>query len=197
VRYQTQSWDAACGIPTFSFEHRVMDDGRIYFARSESRWLGSLLILFIGLCQWIYAFIFTTLVVMAGGGIARAGAEIEIDFSTPAATLRTSFFFALIGLTWFGTFSFLWRRRWAWYYTWGLGLFLLGIGLYAYSTSQGALEAFLATGSLRQTIGLVIAVLATLMLLPLPPLRRQFFDNSRLSFRERPEPAVTIDIDFR
>ena len=52
--------------------------------------------------------------------------------------------------------------------TWALGIFLLAIGLYAHATSEDALE---------NTTGLVVAVLAgtTLVLLPLPPLRRQFF----------------------
>ena len=154
-----------------------MGDGEIYFANRGTDWSGKLLVLFIGICQGIYAFILTVCVVMAGGGVPPVSPEIEIDFSTRATASRTTFLLALIALSWFGCYSFMWRRRWAWYYTWALGIFLLMIALYAQRTSQGALEAFLGAGSFRQTMGLVTALLATicLILLPLPPTRRQFF----------------------
>jgi len=152
-----------------------MDDGRVYFARDKSSWLGNLLISFIGICQWIYGFILATCGVMSGGLvlIPDTGQLVKsspdfFDFSTRATALRSSCFLALLVLTWFGTYSFLWRRRWAWYYTWALGIFLLAIGLYVHASDEDALE---------NTTGLVVAVLAgaTLVLLPLPPLRRQFF----------------------
>jgi hypothetical protein len=77
----------------------------------------NLLVTFIGICQWNYAFTLTTCVVMARGAVFLVSPEIEIDFSTRAAALRAGFLLALIGLTWFGTSSFMWRRRWAWYCT--------------------------------------------------------------------------------
>lgn len=161
-----------------------MDDGRVYFARDKSRWLGNVLILFIGICQWVYAFILSTYVVMSGSVEFNPGTDrVEVlspdlmDFSTRATALRSSCFLALLALTWAGVYSFLWRRRWAWYYTWALGISLLAIGLYVHASDENAIE---------NTTGLVVAVLAgtTLVLLPLPHLRRQFFDGSRLSFRE-------------
>ena len=121
--------------------------------RGGTNWLGKLFVTFIGICQWIYAFILSICVVMAGGAVTRLSPEIEIDFSTRATALRTTFLLALIALSWFGCYSFMWRRRWAWYYTWILGIFLLGVGFYAHWTRRGALEAFLGQDSLRQTTG--------------------------------------------
>ena len=86
----------------------------------EVRGCGSanLLVTFIGVCQWVYAFILTACVVIAGG-VSPVSPEIEIGFSTHASALGTTFPLALIGLTWFGAYSFMLKRRWAWYLTWG------------------------------------------------------------------------------
>jgi hypothetical protein len=157
-----------------------MDDGAAYFARDRSRWLGSLFVLFIGICQLVYAFILTAFVGIAGGGVPPISSDIEIDFSTrstaPSHRLPSCFDWPDL----VRHLSFLWRRRWAWYYTWILEISWLAIGLYAYMTSEGALEAFFGTG--LQTTGLVVAVLAgnALALLPLPRRGDGFFVNERL-----------------
>ena len=143
-----------------------MGDDGTYFAEGRTKWLGNFIVTFISACQWIYAFILTACVDMAGGPYSP---EIEIDFSTRTAALRKIFLLGVVGLSWFAAYSFAFRRRWSWYYTWILGALLLGVGLYAHSTSQGALEAFLGRGSLRQTTGFVVALLSfsVLVLLPL------------------------------
>lgn len=136
---------------------------------------GRLFVIFIGLCQWLYAFILTVCVTMSN---EDRSPEIHISFATGATAIRTLLLVALIVLSWIAAFSFMGGRRWAWFYTWILGIVLLGIGLYSHSTDGGPLEAFVGTGSLRHTTGFVLAVLAviTLALLPLPSTRRQFFD---------------------
>jgi hypothetical protein len=148
--------------------------GGLTLPEGTTKWLGNLLVTFIGACQWMYAFILTACVGMAGGPYSP---EIEIDFSGREAAFRTVFLLAFVGLSWFCAYSFTFRRRWAWYHTWVLGIFLLAIGLYAHWTSQGTLEAFLGRDSLRKTTGFIVALLAVsaLVLLPLPPVRRQFF----------------------
>jgi hypothetical protein len=168
-----------------------MVDVEIYFAKRTRNRLGTLFVLFIGICQWLYSFCLTYFVLSAhseaaGSPIQPLRPEIEIDFSTRVTALRTTFLLALIVLSWFSCYSFMFGYRWGYYYTWAWGIFLLAVGLYAHWTNHGAFEDFLATGSLRQTTGLVVAVLAgaTLVLLPLPPTRRRFFQDSWLSFRE-------------
>ena len=154
-----------------------MGDDGTYFAQGRTKWLGNFLVTFISACQWIYAFILTACVGMAGGPYSP---EIEIDFSTRTAALRTIFLLGVVGLTWFAAYSFAFRRRWAWYYT-DLGSVLTRRRALHHSTSQGALEAFLGRGSLRQTTGFVVALLSfsVLVLLPLPPTRPQFFRDLR------------------
>jgi hypothetical protein len=137
---------------------------------------GRFFVIFIGLCQWVYAFILTVCVTMSNDDTSP---EIQISFSDRANAVRTVCLLALIVLSWSGAYAFVWRRRWAWFYTWILGIFLLGIGLYSHGTNGGPLEAFVGTGSLRHTTGLVLASLGAiaLVLLPLPLTRRQFFGD--------------------
>jgi hypothetical protein len=137
---------------------------------------GRFLILFIGLCQWVYAFILTVCVTMSND---HTSPEIQISFSNKADTERTVLLILLIVLSWIGAYAFMARRRWAWFYTGLLGIFLLGVGLYSHWTNDGPLEAFVGTGSLRHTTGLVVASLAAiaLVVLPFPSTRRQFFGD--------------------
>lgn len=87
--------------------------GGLTLPEGTTKWLGNLLVTFIGACQWIYAFILTACVGMAGGPYSP---EIEIDFSGREAAFRTVFLLAFVGLSWFCAYSFTFRRRWAWYW---------------------------------------------------------------------------------
>jgi hypothetical protein len=104
---------------------------------------------------------------------------IQMSFATRSDAARTTIELSLVILSWIGTFAFAGRNRWAWFYTWLLGLTLLAIGLYGYWTGGGPL-AFIAGGTLLHYTGYVLAALAAggLILLSLPATRRIFFRAS-------------------
>jgi hypothetical protein len=136
---------------------------------------GRFFVIAMGLCQWVYAFILTICVTMSDD---QTSPEIQISFADRANSIRTICLLALVILSWVGAYATVRGSRWAWFYTCILALFLLGVGLYGYTSNGGALEAFLATGALRHGTGLVLMTLSaiTLALLPLPSIRRQFFN---------------------
>jgi hypothetical protein len=139
-----------------------------------SNGLGRVAVMLIGVAQWIYAFILSVCVGMAN---TDESPGLRISFHTGADTVRTILLLLLILLSWCGAFAFVGKFRWAWFYTWILGLFLLAAGLYSYWTSAGPVEAIVGDGSLlRVTSGaLVASAVVGLVLLNLPVTRRLFF----------------------
>jgi hypothetical protein len=135
--------------------------------------IGSLVIVFIGICQWIYAFVLTLCVVMSND---HASPALKMSLSTQETTARTILFVVPIVLSWLGAYSFLAKRRWAWFYTLVLSAFLLATGLESYRTGGGPMALFVGNDSLGHTASLIVASLAALglVLLVLPAVRRPF-----------------------
>jgi hypothetical protein len=127
----------------------------------------------IGVAQWIYAFVLSVCVGMANNDESP---NLQISFHTGAETTRTILLLLLILLSWCGAYAFVGKYRWAWFYTWILGLFLLAAGLYSYWTNGGPVEAIVGDGSLLHGTSRVLAVSAAvgLVLLNLPATRRLF-----------------------
>jgi hypothetical protein len=145
--------------------------------------LGRAAVMLIGVAQWIYAFILSVCVGMANNDESP---NLRISFHTGADTTRTILLLLLILLSWCGAFAFVGKFRWAWFYTWILGLFLLAAGLYSYWTNGGPVEAIVGDESLLHGTSGVLAASAVvvLVLLNLPATRRLFSAADRAQSRE-------------
>jgi hypothetical protein len=135
--------------------------------------LGRVAVIVIGIAQWVYAFILSVCVGMANNDESP---NLRISFHTGADAIRTLLLLLLILLSWGGAYAFVGKFRWAWFYTWVLGLFLLAAGLYSYWTNSGPVEAIVGDGSLLHGTSAVLAASAVvgLVLLNLPATRRLF-----------------------
>lgn len=135
--------------------------------------LGSIAVAVIGVCHWIFAFLFSVCVLMSSDTHSPA---IQMSFATVSDAVRTIILLLLVILSWIGSFAFVGKIQWAWFYTWLLGITLLAIGLYGYWADGGPL-AVITEGSLLHDTSYVLAAVAAgaLILLNLPPTRRAFF----------------------
>ena len=139
-----------------------------------SNGLGRAAVTLIGIGQSIYAFILSVCVGMANNDESP---DLRISFHTGADATRSLLLLLLVLLSWCGVFAFVGKFRWAWFYTWILGLFLLAAGLYSYLTGRGPVEAIVGDESLLHGTSVVLVASAAvgLVLLNLPSTRRLFF----------------------
>jgi hypothetical protein len=135
--------------------------------------LGSIAVAVIGVCHWIFAFLFSVCVLMSNDAHSPA---IQMSVATESDAVRTIILLLLVILSWIASFAFVGKMQWAWFYTWLLGITLIAIGLCGYWTGGGPLAA-ITEGALLHDTGYVLAAAAAgaLILLNLPPTRRAFF----------------------